>query len=120
MFSSSGIISDPCDVEADCYDAVPDSTCTSGTCSCLSGYRSNATGEECIKRKLFLKKSSFPPDHNEVKCYNGFSLGFFQELFLMPVMKTLIALMPSLHLCVLLAFVPVQAVTGVTVQVNSA
>ena len=45
-----GIISDACDVDSDCIDAVSESICTSGTCSCLSGYRSNSGGEECIKR----------------------------------------------------------------------
>ena len=54
-FACAGIISDrmdPCVEDSDCYDSVPDSTCTSGTCSCVSGYRSSAEGDTCRKRKL--------------------------------------------------------------------
>ena len=51
----SGIISDACVEDSDCYDAVSASACTSGTCSCVSGYRSKSAGQECIKRKLCKK-----------------------------------------------------------------
>ena len=52
----SGIISDACDEDSDCSDAVPESLCTSGTCSCLSGYRSSVSGDQCIKRELSRTK----------------------------------------------------------------
>ena len=48
----SGLISDTCDEDFDCFYATPNTICSAGLCSCESGYRNSLNNDKCLKGKL--------------------------------------------------------------------
>ena len=63
----SGIVGDACAVDADCYDAFQNSSCTSGTCQCDMGYYSSTDGSQCVASEEAVSNSLYIYDVPSLK-----------------------------------------------------
>lgn len=46
-------LDDSCHGDEDCDAVIDNSFCSNGSCSCITGFYGNVSGDECVKRKVF-------------------------------------------------------------------